>query len=148
MRWARLLGISLLIVGGALIGASVAIGEGKVSLIVVVPVFWASGALGFLGIGALFLGFAVLLFFGPWFQIVPSETPSASTPPPGEPDTTGAKSASPRYGGLIVVGPFPVAFGTDRQLTMWMLVIGIVIAAAFVMFTLLYLVNQVWFPSP
>jgi len=29
-----------------------------------------------------------------------------------------------------------------------MLVIGMVIAAGFVMFTLLYLVNEVWFPSP
>jgi len=148
MRWARLLGISLLIVGGALIGASVATGEGRVSLVVVVPVFWATSALGLLGVGALFLGFAVLLFSGPWFQIVPSGTPSVSTPPPGEPGATGAKSASPRYGGLIVVGPFPVAFGTDRQLAMWMLVIGMVIAAGFVMFTLLYLVNEVWFPSP
>ncbi len=147
MRWIHWLGLGLLLAGGALMVASVATGQGQVSLVLIVPVFWGTGALGFLAVATLFLGFGVLLF-GPLFQGVPLGTESAEAPTPEPPAVATAPPAAPRYGGVVVVGPFPIAFGSDRQLATWMLVVGLAIAIGFVALTVLWFVNAVLYPSP
>ena len=147
MRWLRLLGLVLLVAGAALIAASVATGQGRVSLILIIPVFWGTGVLGFLAVAALFVGFVVLLF-GPLFRSGPLGTKSPQVPTPTAPGVSKTPPPSPRYGGVVVFGPFPIAFGSDRQLATWMLVIGSAIALGFVVLTILWFVNVVLYPSP
>jgi len=145
MRLARLLGVLLLISAAALIAASVVTGEGHVSLVLVIPVFWATGPLGFLGVTVLMLAFVVLLF-GPLLRGVPPAPASGPAQAAEPPTPTATTSVSPRYGGVVVVGPFPFAFGSDRQLATWMFVVGLAIAAGFVILTVLFLVNAALSP--
>src|SRR5207247_779959 len=147
MRGPRWLGLGLLLAGAGLLAASVATGQGQVFLLVVFPVFVGTGVLGFLGVAVLFLGFVVLLF-GPLLESAPPGTGTAP-PPSAEPEApAGAPPTRPRYGGLVVVGPFPIAFGSDSEVAKWMLVVGLAIAIAFVAMTVLYVVNTVLYPSP
>ena len=147
MRGPRWLGLGLLLAGAGLLAASVATGQGQVFLLVVFPVFVGTGVLGFLGVAVLFLGFVVLLF-GPLLESAPPGTGTAP-PPSTEPEApAGAPPTRPRYGGLVVVGPFPIAFGSDSEVAKWMLVVGLAIAIAFVAMTVLYVVNTVLYPSP
>jgi len=147
MRWLRWLGLALLLAGGGLIAASVATGQGQVFLLFVIPAFVGTGVLGFLGVGVLFLGFVVLLF-GSLLQGAPPGTGAAAPPSPEPRAPAGAPPARPRYGGLVMLGPFPIAFGSDSEVAKWMLVIGLAIAFIFVAMTVLYVFNAVLYPSP
>jgi uncharacterized protein (TIGR00304 family) len=147
MQWVRWLGLGFLIAGGALMAASVAMGQGQVSLLLIIPVFWGTGVLGFLAVTALFFGFVVLLF-GPLFRSGPPGTKSPQVPTPTAPGVSNTPPSSSRYGGVVVVGPFPIAFGSDRQLATWMIVLGFAIAIGFVVLTILWFVNVVLYPSP
>ncbi|MCU0853110.1 MAG: DUF131 domain-containing protein [Thermoplasmata archaeon] len=113
--------------GVALIAAAVATGEADVSLVVIFPVFSGSGWMFISGVLLMIAGFVAffLAMFSAAAYGVPDMEPRTEAGSPGRRTET-------RYGGVVLIGPVPIAFGSDRKTAMTMLVIGVVMAAVFI----------------
>ncbi len=118
--------ILMFIAGLAMVGVSVASGEADLSLVVIFPV--VSGTGGLFLLGTAFVVFAMLL--GVAFMTMGQvelaqhqrtllEDDAGRRPPRGD----GAK-----YGGVVLIGPVPIAFGSDMRTAVIMLIAGVVIA--------------------
>ncbi len=123
LTWA---GLACFAVGIGLMAVSLATGEGQVFLVLFIPVFTSSGPIGLLGIIALFAGIflGMVSFAGPR---LPMEAPaSPQAPVQAAPPATGP--ARP-WGGVVMLGPIPLVFGSDARIAKWMMVLGIVLTA-------------------
>lgn len=107
------------------IAAAVLAGEAEVSLLLIFPVFSGSSGLFLIGMamivfsfvsGFLFLMMGQLELAGDTIYVGTERAPAA---------TTENKS---KYGGVVLIGPVPVAFGSDKTIALAMLVVGIVVA--------------------
>jgi len=110
--------------GIACIATAVAGGEAEVRLFLIFPVFNGSGWLFILGtllvVLSFFVGFAMVAIRGPeadW-----SKPGSAESRPPA---TAHRKST---YGGVVLVGPIPIVFGSSKRMAIFMLIVGIALA--------------------
>lgn len=113
--------------GVALIALAVATGEADVSLVVIFPVFSGSSLMFVTGVLLMIAGFVAFFFgmFGAFARGVPdTESKNAEGEPRGRIER--------RYGGVVLIGPVPIAFGSDRRTATIMLVIGVVLAAVFI----------------
>lgn len=132
MRRLTVLALLALVGGFALLGYSAAIGEGRVALFLIFPFFTGSGIASFAGMVlvmlGLFLGFLSMAGFG---------LPGAESvsPPAVAPSTTPASPAK-KFGGVVLLGPVPIVFGSDRRVTTAMLVLAIVLTILLVLFFL------------
>ena len=116
VRWVRWVSPALLVTGTGLVLAAVASGGAHLFLVLIIPV--VTGGTWELGLGVLFLllGFFTLpLVFTANVEseraqpIPPTRKKSATEP-------SGPSSASPENsGGLILIGPVPLFFGTWRH---------------------------------
>jgi len=110
--------------GVVCIAIAVASGEAEVSLVLIFPVFSGSSGLFLLGtlliVLSFFVGFAMLtmgqLEMGRFEQEI------------GKPPEQHAVKKESKFGGVVLVGPVPIAFGSDRGIAVIMLIIGIVLA--------------------
>jgi uncharacterized membrane protein len=118
-------------VGLIALGLAVARGEARFYLVFVVPVIAGTGPLAFLGILLAFLGFALTFFSWP-FAVAPSPYPAIDPSttsregPPQEAAPPGTPRAR-RWGGVVFLGPIPLVFGSDPQMTRRMLILGAVL---------------------
>lgn len=124
MRAIRALAAVLLIAGVALAAAAVATGEADLALLIILPVIYGGGALLALSI-LLLLGAFVLLFLS-----FPAEERDR------EARTEGSGRTERRAGGVILIGPIPIIFGSkgalsDRWLILSLIVLTIIGAALF-----------------
>jgi uncharacterized protein (TIGR00304 family) len=128
MRTRMWLPVMMFISGCLSIGYAVATGEADVSLVIIFPVFSGSGALFLLGIvliiASFFVGFAML-------AMGPPEQLAEGAPLPAHLRSLEEPRRTTKYGGVVLIGPIPIAFGSDRNLALFMLAIGIVLAAVF-----------------
>jgi len=118
--------IAIFASGVALIASAVATGEAEVSLILIFPLISGSGGLFMLGtvliIFSFVIGFALL-------AMGQLEVQQAMLGPgPGGTARERRPRTEKKYGGVVLVGPVPVAFGSDRTMALAMLVVGIVMA--------------------
>lgn len=131
MRAIRLIGPVVIIAGFATLALAVARGEASLYLIVVIPAVVGNGPLAFLGILLVFLGFFLTFFLGsaaaPIGEAEPREGPTAI---PAE--TPGRR----RWGGVVFLGPIPLVFGSDPQMTRMMLLLGAILFLALLGLTL------------
>ncbi len=129
MRHVRLIGLALLIAGAALIAASVATGQGQVYLLLFIPVYVGTGAVGMLGILVVFIGFLLASLGSAWrglpVPVAPAPEP-ASPPDVAVPPATMAPPA--KYGGVVMLGPIPIVFGSDARVAKWMMILGLILA--------------------
>jgi len=77
----------------------------------------------------LFIITGFVAFFLTMFGVVARGT-SGAEPEPIEGDLK--EQTGTHYGGLVLIGPVPIVFGSDRKTAMIMLTIGIVLVAVFV----------------
>lgn len=119
----------MLFLGGmCLIAASVVTGEADLSLVVIIPVISGTGGVFLLGmlliVAGLVLGF-VLVAMGQteW-------TDHKELARTGENGLHHARreKREVRYGGVVLIGPVPIAFGSNMRMAITMLVVGIIIA--------------------
>ena len=129
MHRVRLLGLALLIAGVALIAASVATGQGQVYLLLFIPVYVGTGGLGFLGILVVFIGFFLTSLCSAWrgLPIPPASAPSPAVAP-DVPVPPAAAAPPAKYGGVIMLGPIPIVFGSDARIAKWMMILGLILA--------------------
>ena len=119
----------ILFFGGIfLIAVSVATGEADLSLVVVFPVISGTGGVFLLGmlltVAGLLLGFALMVI---------GKTEWADHQEPARTGESGLHHArgekrEVRYGGVVLIGPIPIAFGSNMRMAVTMLVVGIIIA--------------------
>src|SRR5207248_1031387 len=100
--------------------------RGESRLVFVVPVVIASGPLAVLGILLIFVGF--FLTFLSWSAgpmppppAGPAEVPSGASPEPAR---------LRRWGGVLFLGPIPLVFGSDPEMTRMMLILGVILFLA------------------
>ena len=113
--------------GALLIAAAVTTGEAEVSLVVIFPVFTGSSWMFVSGVLLIIAGF--ISFFLTVFDVVARSTSGAG---PGQIEGDSRPQTEGRYGGLILLGPVPIAFGSDHTTAKVMLAIGIALAVVFV----------------
>ena len=120
----------LFLIGGcALLGYAVASGEANVAIVVFIPVIYGSGAMAFLGIiciiAAIFLGFVGFTnrFAG---EEASGQEPSTSKTRPPQP-TEYKPRKSVKGGGVVLIGPIPVIFGSDTKTAIILAVLAIVL---------------------
>jgi uncharacterized protein (TIGR00304 family) len=116
--------VGLFVAGVACIAASVASGETDVSLLVVFPVFTGSSGLFLLGTALVVFSFIVGFMALVAGQ---AELAGAMLGGRGAPGTAKAGTEK-KYGGVVLIGPVPIAFGSDKTMALAMLVTGIVLA--------------------
>jgi uncharacterized protein (TIGR00304 family) len=147
MKMNRFLAIAilLLICGIALLGYSVTEGESSAGVFIVFPVLIGSGIWAFLGMmcimGALLFGFmgigARLAGFGEYYSSEPGEQPrqgQGRDQPPGQRTGPAVKG-----GGVVLIGPIPIIFGSDTRLTIVLAVLAIIMMIV-MMFFLFYII--------
>jgi uncharacterized protein (TIGR00304 family) len=125
VRLVQLAGPAVLIVGLATLALAVARGEASLYLIVVIPAVVGTGPVAFLGILLVFAGFFLTSFL--WSIGAPRPAPEPDQVPAVTPP---AAPSTRRWGGIVFLGPIPLVFGSDPQMTRMMLVLGVILFLA------------------
>lgn len=146
MPGARLISWSLLVAGVASLVYAGLSGDLEVFVLVVVPVVAGTGPWAALGLLATIAGVGGLVWTGATRR-VQGRQPPRGRGSPGSPQTgqAGTPEASQRAegepetrgGGVILLGPIPIAWGSDRRTVGWLVVAGIVLTVAAIALTLL-----------
>lgn len=131
MRPIQFVGPAVLLTGLVALGWAIARGEASAYLIFIVPAVVGTGPLAFLGILLVFLGFFLTFFLWSASAVPPIVGPMET--PPGPPPET----AKPRrWGGVVFLGPVPLVFGSDPQMTRMMLILGAILFFALLLLTI------------
>lgn len=131
MRTGRAISLTALIAGLALLAYSGVQGDLSVHLVLVIPVISGSGPAAALGMLLAIGGLFGLFWTGMELQ-GPGPGPGQG---PGRPAPTAAKAAGPeatsgserRSGGIILLGPIPIAWGSGKDGLRWAVALGIVL---------------------
>jgi len=128
----------LIVIGIALIIGSVLTEEGEVGLLLIFPFIVAHGWMG--AVGGLMIFFSIICMFVNFWTSPsrPEETVPTGPLRPSE-ETQDRK----RVGGVVLIGPIPIAFGSDERMTRTMLMIGIAVLALFVAIFLIITLTRV-----
>ena len=134
VRPVQFLGPAVLLAGVLALGLAVAQSDARVYLILVIPAVVGTGPLAFLGILLVFVGFFLTSFL--WF----AGTPMPSAPAEEIPGPT-LREVRPRrrWGGVVFLGPLPIVFGSDPQITRAMFVLGAILFLALLILTVVIL---------
>jgi len=125
LRQRAVVPVALFVGGVTCIAASVLSGEADVSLFLVFPVFSGSSGLFLLGIALIVFSFLA----GFMFLMMGQAALAAQDAYVPESGRVGERAkADTKYGGVVLLGPVPIAFGSDKVMALTMLVIGIVFA--------------------
>jgi uncharacterized protein (TIGR00304 family) len=113
----------ILIVSSALLLIFAAIsGDLELTIIFIIPVITGSGLIPALGGILLFFGIMLLFLSFMMSYDVANDGISVREVEPWEME----KKRKKRFGGVILVGPIPIVFGSDRGMALWVVVIAII----------------------
>ncbi len=128
----------LFALGLALVALSVLRGEGTAGIAVCVPFFFGTGPLSSLGVLCFFIG-VVLLFIGMARSGAGTARSEGPGPPAGDepegpaapaPGNAGQVAPKTRAGGVILIGPVPIVFGSDPGISRAMFYLALGLMAA------------------
>jgi uncharacterized protein (TIGR00304 family) len=109
MRWLRWLGISAMVAGAILFAYGIYLGEVVVAVVAIFPVLISDGAIGAAAMLLLVLGLMALVLS--YFFVEGGEV--------GTSDRQGAlddgEERKMGFGGVVLIGPVPIIFGSDRR---------------------------------
>ena len=117
----------------ALIAVSVAIGESQFGLFLIFPFVIGSGPIAIAGAVLLFV--AVVTMFVSFMRQLPEPEDSQAIP-----SRKILERPEKRYGGVVMIGPVPIAFGSDSKIAKMMMIIGIIVFIAIVTMLILSVV--------
>jgi uncharacterized protein (TIGR00304 family) len=132
MRTSIMIPVLMFVTGLVVIGIAVASGEGEVSLVLIFPVFSGSSGLFMLGTALIVLSFMTGFFMMIRNQL---ETVQPDVYPVGKDALRPAKT---EFGGVVMVGPIPIAFGSDKKMVFAMFLIGLILAACCLLAILIF----------
>lgn len=123
----------LFVVGASLLYHGLRVEGSQAYLVIIFPVIVLSGPFSLLGtlliFMSVFLGFLSLAgFFPGGVSGIPGAVKEVpySREPPARPESR------TRWGGVLLLGPVPIVFGSDVKVTTAMLVLGIVLTIALI----------------
>jgi uncharacterized membrane protein len=128
MRWLRWLGISAMIVGACLLSYAVYLGEVVVALVLIFPVIISTGGVGAAALLLLVLGFIALVLS--CFSLGEGDVETSDELGP----EGGGKGRGSGFGGVVLIGPVPIIFGSDRRTALIAAGLGMMILAIVVLF--------------
>lgn len=119
--------IAVFVSGITCIAAAAVSGEADIRLFLIFPVFSGSSWLFILGtlliVLSFFVGFAMIAIGG--------TEADRSQPGSVEPRPPATSQRKTTYGGVVLVGPIPIAFASSKNMAIFMLIIGIALAMVF-----------------
>jgi uncharacterized protein (TIGR00304 family) len=128
MRFLRLVGVGALVAGAALTAVGLYHGDVVFALILIFPVLVSTGGIGALGMMLLALGVVALVFDrfldGP---VSEEEDQGAET------ERTGG---STEFGGVVLIGPIPIIFGSNPRTALIAAAVAIIVLAIVLMMAL------------
>ena len=126
--------IAMFVAGMALIATAVATGEADMSLVIVFPVFSGSSLLFLLAtllvISSFIVGFVLMA--------MDHERTEERVEAASEGMSSGAPRSRAEYGGVVLLGPIPIAFGSNKRVALIMLVVGVILAIVVLVVLLAY----------
>jgi len=134
MRGARLAAWMALLAGVASLAYAGLRGDLDVYLLVVVPVVTGTGAWAGMGMLVVVAGLAGLAWTSSTLGSPPR--PGTGGASPQRPEQQTREETKTRGGGVILIGPIPIAWGSDRSTTRWLVVAGLALTVAAVVLTL------------
>ena len=111
----------MLIIGFSLIVFAAITGEADVALFLIFPVIYGGGWLMLAGIVLVFISF-ILFFMIPFQNISRKEEYREHK---GWAEEEGPRES--KYGGVIFIGPIPIVFGKDKDITQKMLYMALIL---------------------
>ena len=134
MRTRLWIPIAMFVAGMALVATAVATGEADVSLVIVFPVFSGSSLVFLLAtmlvISSFIVGFVLMAM------------DHDRTEERIQTGSEGARGSAPgskmQYGGVVLLGPIPIAFGSNKRVALIMLAVGVVLAIVVLVVLLAY----------
>jgi uncharacterized membrane protein len=112
VKWALLGSVVLLATGAVLVAVSVVQGGASVALFGFIPVVSGSSGLFLLGVALLFVGFLSVPFAWAAGESGPAPTLREEVPEPPPSKSSVPASRSGGFGGLVLIGPVPILFGS------------------------------------
>ncbi len=133
----HVIALSLLILGIIVLGYSAAIGESEVIWLVIIPIFIGHGIYSFVGVViiilAIFIGIYAFIqggwalagdeFYDDYYPPPPRPKPGAHPPPRTAPHPR----PKVHGGGVILIGPIPIIFGSDNKTAIILSILAIII---------------------
>lgn len=126
----RLISLSMIVSGIFLVIYGITRGEMQVALFLIFPVIYGTGIVGLISILLIFLGFflAFLSFAIPPDHVEEPYEPMEIERPQME------KKSQVKGGGVVLIGPIPIVFGSDAK----MAIIAMVLAIVMILLALLF----------
>ncbi len=120
----HLASIILFCLGFIFISISVIQGEGRVALLLFIPIFYGSGIYSFFGIVCIIVAI-FLAFFGyalrfKWDLVEEEPIEKISS----------KEGVKKRFGGVVLIGPIPIIIGSDTKLVIIALLLAVVLVIA------------------
>jgi uncharacterized protein (TIGR00304 family) len=112
------------VLGLGFLGYSITTGEGSAGVVVIFPVFFGSGPFAFLGVLSILMAI-FLAFVG--FAHQNGERFEDSDEPASRKPTESGRDSSIKGGGVVLIGPVPIIFGSDTRLTIVLVILAIVL---------------------
>lgn len=146
----RMLALVLLLAALGVLGYAFSVGQLNVALFLIFPVFYGTGFLPLLGMLLLFAAFIAWasssfagMRAGDYGDAYASDPPVRRYGSSG-PETVdvgrGHEEEKPRRrvrgGGLVMIGPIPIVFGSDRGVVKGLLILGLILTVAAVLLML------------
>lgn len=116
----RVVALACLAGGAALLGYAIAQGQMGAGVFLIVPFFYGTGVAAALGMLLLMAGL-MLWTLSAFRGLV--DGAGTFVPPSGD------ARRSTRSGGVVLLGPIPLVWGSDHGVARWMMVAGLVLAA-------------------
>ncbi len=130
-----LVGMLLIVIGVFLLAYSVVYGEGKVMILLIIPVFYGNDIFAFIGVLSLMGG--IFLLFLSYAENMAGRI---------EPGAKGRKAQKPavptkklRAGGVVLIGPIPIIMGSDMKMAVIAMILAIVLIMAAILLFLVVL---------
>jgi uncharacterized protein (TIGR00304 family) len=121
MRFLRLIGVGALVAGAALTAVGMYQGDVVFALILIFPVLVSTGGIGALGMILLAFGVMALMF-----ELFLNGRVSEEVGHGTETERTGG---STEFGGVVLIGPVPIIFGSTPRTALIAAAVAIIILA-------------------
>jgi len=128
MRFLRLVGVGALVAGAVLTAVGIYQGGVVVTLIIIFPVLVSSGGVGALGMILLAFGVMVLVF-----DLFLNGRVSEEVGGQAETERT---RESTEFGGVVLIGPIPIIFGSNPRTALMAAAVAIIVLAIVLMMVL------------
>jgi len=128
----RLISLSMIVSGILLVIYGITSGEMQVALFLIFPVIYGTGIVGLISILLIFLGFFLAFLF---FAIFPHPIEEPYEPMEIEQPQMEKKSRI-KGGGVVLIGPIPIVFGSDARMAIFAMVLAIIMILFILLFFL------------